>query len=173
MRDAGWSGMMSLPRMLTLDRDGSLRIQISPQMAALRNGVVQPVTRPGEVSLIVEKASGEILCTATREHNFTFSLTNGSTTLMHVSYDAQSHALTADGEEFRLGPEDKPRLHAFIDGSVIELIGSERTGYTKPFYYEGATAPGLQLSVKGAGVLAQAWKITPISKDRLTTPASA
>ena len=36
MRAAGWSGMMSLPRVLSLDKDGTLRIKALPEIAKLR-----------------------------------------------------------------------------------------------------------------------------------------
>ena len=36
MKAAGWSGIMSLPRVLTLDKDGTLRIRSLPQLSALR-----------------------------------------------------------------------------------------------------------------------------------------
>ena len=173
MREAGWSGMMSLPRVMSLDKDGVLRVQVLPEIAALRNGVVEPRTASGEITLTIERASGEILCTAPGSSDFTCSLKNGSTTLLQVSYSAQSHSMVADGKEIPLQPGDKPQMHAFIDGSVIELILSERIGYTKRFYYDQATAPDLQVKIKGAGVYTQAWKIAPISADRLTTSASA
>jgi len=36
MLTAGWSGMMSLPRVLSLDPDGTLRVDVIPELSALR-----------------------------------------------------------------------------------------------------------------------------------------
>ena len=65
---------------------------------------------------------------------------------------------------------DAPTLHAFVDASVIELIAGERIGYTQRFYYEGP-APDVRASASGSGVTMAAWRIVPISENRLTTPA--
>jgi beta-fructofuranosidase len=52
---------------------------------------------------------------------------------------------------------------------VIELILGERIGYTKRFYYEGSTAPDIRVHATGKGeVTMNAWKIEPISNNRLT-----
>ena len=45
-----------------------------------------------------------------------------------------------------LQPGDVPTLHAFVDGSVIELILGERIGYTKRFYYTRAVLRRILLS---------------------------
>jgi beta-fructofuranosidase len=173
MREAGWSGMMSLPRVLNLDPDGTLRIQVLPQATALRAGVVKPVIENGSASLTLANANGEILCGGSGQRDFEFTLAQGATSLLHVTYSAQSHSLKADGKEVLLQPGDKPQLHLFIDASVIELILGDRIGYTKRFYSDQSTAPSLQVRLTGTGVQAQAWEVAPISNNRLTTPASA
>gem|GEM_PF-2057760 len=45
----------------------------------------------------------------------------------------------------------------------------KRIGYTKHFYYTESTAPDIVVFAHGTPPL-DAWKIAPISKDRLTTP---
>ena len=93
----------------------------------------------------------------------------GTTELVRVSYSAEQHSWLADGRNYPLQPSDLPKVHAFIDGSVIELILSERIGYTKRFYYSGLAAPDITIRASGAGVTLKAWKISPITTDRLTT----
>lgn len=52
---------------------------------------------------------------------------------------------------------------------MIELILGERIGYTKRFYYESATAPDIRVHATGMGdITMDAWKIEPISSNRLT-----
>ena len=65
--------------------------------------------------------------------------------VMHVSYSPEKHSFLTDGKEVALEPHDLPTLHAFVDGSVIELILGERIGYTKRFYYAESTAPDLHM----------------------------
>jgi beta-fructofuranosidase len=97
----------------------------------------------------------------------------GETELLRVSYSAETHSFIADGKQIALQPDDLPELHAFVDGSVIELIVGERIGYTKRFYYPGSLAPDIVVHASGLGsVRLDAWKISPISTNRLTTPAT-
>ena len=171
MREAGWSGMMSLPRVLNLDKDGTLRIQVLPQTGALRSGIVPHQGPRGGTLKILRNASGEVICSGPRSKSFEFTLSTDSSELLHVSYSAESHTFVADGRNIVLEPNDEPTLHAFVDGSVIELIVSERIGYTKRFYYTGSIAPDIQARTNESEVKMDVWKIAPISHNRLTTPA--
>jgi beta-fructofuranosidase len=174
---AGWASMMSLPRVLHLDQDGTLRMQILPSLATLRSiWPVRPANSPNAIELTLQKASGEVLCTAPRRTE-AFQLVMQSSIdnseLLHISYDPAKHAFLIDGKEVALEPEDTPQLHAFVDGSVIEAILSQRAGYTKRFYYSQTTAPDIKVRIIGENQMTvTAWKINPISKNRLTTPSA-
>ena len=159
--------MMSLPRVLNLDKDGTLRIRALPQTAILRSG---EVAKEGE-HRVLRQASGEVVCVGTRGKSFEFLLGTNSSQLMHVTYSAEKHMFTTDGSQITLQPNDLPSLHAFVDGSVIELILGERIGYTKRFYYSSTTAPDVYAKVLDNEVEMKGWKIMPISPNRLTTPA--
>ncbi len=172
MRAAGWSGMMSLPRVLNLDKDGTLRMQILPQTASLRSNQITPVIHANETTLTLKKATGEVLCSGTRSSALEFTAADGTSELLRISYAPANGVVLADGKEIQLQPGDIPEIHAFVDGSVIETIVSQRIGFTKRFYYAQTTAPDVQIRVSGADFKADAWKITPISNDRLTTPAA-
>jgi beta-fructofuranosidase len=115
------------------------------------------------------RATGEAMWTGKRGSDAVVRISDGEKELVSVMYSAADHAMSADGHTVALGPDDEPSVHAFVDGSVIELILGERVGYTKRFYYTSATAPDVSVSASD-GVL-KAWKMLPISKDRLTTPA--
>lgn len=171
MREAGWSGMMSLPRVMNLDKDGILRLRVLPQTASLRKGVVPREDSPVGMRSVLRKASGEAVCTGTKGTSFDLTLSTASSELMRISYLGEKHAFVADGKSILLEENDVPSLHLFVDGSVIELIVSERIGYTKRFYYAEATAPDIQLWVHNNNVKMTAWKVAPISPNRLTTPA--
>jgi len=167
MRTAGWSGMMSLPRVLTLDPDGTLRMRILPETAKLRAGSI--AASGTATTLTLPQATGELLCTGTKGSAFALTLTAGSTPLMQISYSPETRTITANGKQIALEPNDVPTLHAFVDGSLIELIVGERIGYALRFYYTTATAPDIHARLTGTNVKAAAWKLNPISPHRLTT----
>ncbi len=171
MKAAGWSGMMSLPRVLNLDKDGTLRVRVLPQVAALRAGVVPQQESRSGILKTLQGASGEFLVTGAKGEGFDLTLSRDSTEILRVTYSVEKHSFVTDGHEVVLESGDTPTLHAFVDGSVIELILGERIGYTKRFYYDGSAAPDVIASANGRGVKMTAWKIAPISPNRLTTPA--
>jgi beta-fructofuranosidase len=169
MLQAGWSGMMSLPRVMNLDTDGVLRLQILPQTKNLRSSAIS--IKSGAIGTLRE-ASGELLCTGRAGSDFHLQIYAGSDLILNVFYSATKHVFSADGKEFALEKDDLPTLHGFVDGSVLEVILGERIGYTKRFYYSSLVAPDLQVSVSGDGAALSLWRIRPISPNRLTTPAS-
>jgi len=171
MREAGWSGIMSLPRVMNLDKDGSLRIRVLPDSKQLRAGAVPTQRSSAGVSTLLKAASGEVICSGVKGKSFELTLGTSSAELLHLSYSGVEHKFDVAGHEIALGPKDEPRIHIFVDGSVIESIVSERIGYTSRFYYSAKNAPDVTASVKGDANFT-AWKISPITGNRLTTPAS-
>jgi beta-fructofuranosidase len=172
MRQAGWSGMMSLPRVLNLDREGRLRMQVLPQVSSLR-GAALPVSKiQGGATTTLPEANGEVLATGTKGQAMELNLNLGQGGAIALSYSPERHAFTADGKEIQLEPADIPKLHILVDGSVAEIMLSERVGYTKRFYYEGSTAPEIKVTATGQHLKLSAWSIRPISGNRLTTPAA-
>jgi beta-fructofuranosidase len=171
--------MMSLPRVLHLDPDGTLRMQILPRFATLRStSLVRPASSGSEIKITLQKASGEVLCTASRRteaFEFLIQSSIDNRELLHVVYAPEKHAFIADGKKISLEENDTPQLHVYVDGSVIELILGQRVGYTRRFYYSQTMAPDITVRISGgtgAGITANAWGITPISNNRLTAPAT-
>ena len=169
MRAAGWSGVMSLPRVLTLDADGTLRMTIPEQVQALRGAAVPTQESRTGVLRTLRQASGEALCLGKKGEAFELKLSGDNADLLHVKYVPETHSLITDGKQIELQPNDVPKVHLYVDGSVIEVILGERIGYTKRFYYTGP-APDIEVAVTGmSNVALQAWKMQPISPNRLTT----
>jgi beta-fructofuranosidase len=90
---------------------------------------------------------------------------------MEIEFDPSSPDLIfIDARPLKLSRDSgealEIRLH--IDGSVIELIVSERIAWTKRFYYKGA-AQNAVLRWEGAGSLESvtSWQLKPISATRL------
>jgi beta-fructofuranosidase len=172
MLKAGWSGMMALPRVLSLDKDGTLRIKALLELSNLRASSIPYQESRANILKTLPKACGEVVATGTSGKPLDLQISDGNNVLLSVNYLPSTHSFTTDGKEFKLRPGDTPTIHAFVDGSVIEIILSDRIGYTKRFYYTSPTAPDLSVRVlEGPGIDVKAWTITPISPNRLTTPA--
>lgn len=169
MLEAGWSGMMSLPRVLNLDQDGALRIQVLPKAAILRAGSISPQSGTKKSVLTLPNATGEALCIGKRDSELEFSASFGSSELLRISYSPTQRVMSVDDKKLVLQPSDAPTIHVFVDGSVVEVILGERAGYTKRFYYSGPLAPDITLNAVGSGISLNGWKISPISANRLTT----
>ena len=89
MRAAGWSGMMSLPRVMGLDPDGTLRLRILPQASTLRANALAVEKSSNGVKTTLRSASGEVLCGDVKGADFTFRMSAGTEDLLHVDYSAE------------------------------------------------------------------------------------
>ncbi len=176
--------MMSLPRLLRLAPDGALRIDMLPETRKLRSGrLIAEPDSSGAITVALPEANGEVLCgggTPGSPFTLTARQAGGGGEILKVTYVPERHVLLAvggadAGKEVALAPGEPPAVHAFVDGSVIEMIlggaGGGRAGYTGRFYYDGPRAPTIQVRVEGAGVRMMAWRVLPISSNRLTSPA--
>jgi beta-fructofuranosidase len=110
-----------------------------------------------------------MLCVGKKGTDMELSVTLGSTELIHVKYSREKHAWLVDGRNIALEQSDISKVHAFVDGSVIEMMLSERVGYTKRFYYTGTVAPDITIRSSGTEGSLKAWTIAPISNNRLTS----
>lgn len=183
-RAAGWAGLMSLPRLLTLDAGGDLQIEVASPVQQLRADEQRlhltgddDADRQRLAQMPIEGCCGQIVC-AFRRGSSRFILTL-------VSPDARKPWLTCaydPSEPGKILIEDKPvplggmgpeaELRLFIDGSVIECFADRHGALTKRFYYPGTSAPPMQLQIQGALQSLSRVSIarmTPISRDRLTT----
>jgi beta-fructofuranosidase len=193
---AGWAGLMSLPRVLTLGEDGRLRIAVAPAVEKLRKHEqkvhLEPVKGGAPESkemlsdLRLKDACGELLCTVRPTEPFSIDLLtpvdpkDANAVASQVSYisirysQANPKELVVDQQRLQIGltAGEPLELRFFIDGSVIELFVNNQATCTKRFYYPGPTAPAIAVSVTGkASDISRLslWQLSPISKDRLTS----
>jgi beta-fructofuranosidase len=183
---AGWAGMMSLPRGLTLTAEGRLRFRVADAVESLR-GHEQALTLNGDEQTIrrqindlrIAGCCGEILLKARRTAGpFEVALYAGEEDAVpcltlafdskhpgQISADARPLSLALDGNE-------ELELHLYVDGSVIEVLVNGQVALTKRFYYSGRGPRDLRLQWKGStGSIAglSVWQLQPISADRLTS----
>jgi len=67
-------------------------------------------------------------------------------------------------------PGSPVRLHLYLDGSVLELFANETTALTARIYEIPATSLRLKLEGNADLVSLDLWQMTPISKNRLSSP---
>ncbi len=180
-RAAGWSGVMSLPRELTLY--GS-RLQIRPaaevgklrgkQLGADAAGdclEIQAEIDPGDAH-----QAGLKLRAAPDGSEQTLVYYDRAAKLLAVDKSKSSLNPAAD-RKMQSGPFDLARgeplrLHIFLDGSVIEIFANERACLTARVYPESPRSQGLGLFANGGKAKVtslDAWEMRPISPNRLTT----
>jgi beta-fructofuranosidase len=119
---------------------------------------------------------GEFRVNATRKHDpFELQISTGDGTLrVQVRHDpSHPNQIMIDGQPLTLdsSERDEIQLHAFVDGSVVELFLNGRQALTKRFYYAGSTMQTLHLKWQGNAadlVSCSTWELSPISADRLT-----
>ncbi|MGB8481751.1 MAG: glycoside hydrolase family 32 protein [Acidobacteriaceae bacterium] len=188
-RAAGWAGMMSLPRVLTLASDGGLTMQVAPAVQMLRGrSQVLKVTSSEEQNqeqigkMTIENGCGEILCTLKPGPDkvgisLRGSQPNQSATeiWLTLQYDpAAQNQISLDGTvvPVQLGEPHTLAIHIYIDGSVAEVFVNKQITYTKRYYYPGVDAPTMSLAILGKTTnlsSLEMWQLSPISPNRLTT----
>ena len=193
---AGWAGLMSLPRVLTLGEDGRLRISVASAVEKLRQREQKVSLKQMQADatgnkellsdLRLKDACGELLCTVKPTEPFSIDLLtpvdpkDAKAVASQVSYisirysQANAKELVVDQQRLQIGlaAGEPLELRFFIDGSVIELFVNNQATCTKRFYYPGPTAPEIAISVTGKEsdiTRLSLWQLSPISKDRLTT----
>jgi beta-fructofuranosidase len=154
----GWSGVMSLPRVLSLGPHGHACMQPVPELTALRaehthsaavdvpagHVVVVPDISGDTLELIVELAPArEGLC------GIVVRCSPDGSEYTQIAYDAVLHQLVIDRTHtsldpatdrnlhvapLTLGPDEPLRLHIFLDRSVLEVFANERVSITSRIY---------------------------------------
>jgi len=182
---AGWAGMMSLPRVLTLGSDGRLRTSVAEEVNALRKSrQVLDITHDEEKNqrqidaMRLKGCAGEIQCEVQRTSApFTLVLAGSAADAapwLTLEYDPGHRGQIAiDGRRIpvALGDQESFELHFYVDGSVIETFVNRQACLTERFYYTGS-AQDLRLRWTGKTsniVSLTVWQLSPISADRLTT----
>ena len=185
-RASGWAGLMSLPRVLTLDSSGDLRIETAAQVEKLRKTerklnltADEDKNRRLLAEFRLEDCCGEIACSFQKGAQPTeISLVSEQTMdqpWLTCRFDpSRPTEMQIDGKTVSVGStgNGQIQLRFFVDGSVIECFANSAAPLTKRFYYAGANAPALRVNVtagwKNLSSLSL-WQFSPISSDRLTT----
>ena len=189
-RAAGWAGVQSLPRELSLAPDGSLRQRPIIQLESLRRDNVHMERRRVEGEIWLDEVRGtclEICAEFDTQDAHTVGLTvraspDGAERTTIV-YDAQRHELVVDSRAASLLPETEGRravaplelgdeplaLRLFLDESVIEVFANERVCMTARVYPNREDSVAVALTASGGPTRLlswDSWRMDSIWKSR-------
>ena len=185
---AGWSGVLTLPRVIDLTDDGRLRQRPAPELEALRGERASPSVdlSPGErTRLPVAGDAFELDLTLRKDRDATVELVlfespartertvvrwAGDEGAVVVDRSQSSHAHDPDETEQRMplrddagrDPATELSLRAFVDGSVVELFANESRCLTSRVYPTRPDADGASFVVRdgSATVDVDAWELS-------------
>ena len=183
----GWSGTLSLPRVLTLGDDGLLRMDVPEEIEALRYGGVQtgPFVVPTDEETPIDGVAGtslelQVEMESAEASHFGVKVCTSPDGQEETSvfYDAEERLLKVDTN--RSGPEDTPKaveaapfelkpgerlkLRVFVDKSVVEVFANSRQAIARRIYPSRQDSTGVRVFSAGGDTRAhslEAWKITP------------
>jgi beta-fructofuranosidase len=159
---AGWAGMMSLPRTLSI-ANGALRMAPAPEVASLRTGartgaaVKRLPTQAEEIRLSLEPATEPMF-------DQSFVDRQGAALLLR-SVPQQSPNIVRIGDTELTVANDLPLdLHIFFDHSVAEIFINERQAITHRYYQRTPMEPAVAIVLGGNWRLTrqQAWSLKSI-----------
>ena len=171
---AGWSGAMSLPRVLTVNHDGQLEMKPAAECEKLRGAVESATVKP-------DTPFRQRLASTRRELHIQFGssvlkvavrLLTGREKAWELIVDVPGAVATCGDDSFGLPqtPWPSDALRIFVDASIIESFVVGREALTSRVYN---IAPGkTELEVEllmGHGLEVKQWPLEAISQDRLTT----
>lgn len=173
---AGWAGMLSLPRLLTLRPDGRLGIEPVPELSSLRGrhrsfGPIEVTPTSRDVLRGVQGDCLEIVAVFASGDAARYGLVlrrapDGEEYTL-ISYDATARRLTIDRDHaststevhrgidrgpFELADGEALRLHVFLDRSIVEVYANGRACATERIYPSRADSLGLDLFARGGSV---------------------
>ncbi len=190
MKEAGWSGILSLPRDISLDSDGMLTIEPVPELQALRGShqsVSDVVVGSGQ-AVTLDRIGGNVLevrarigvGTAERIGLKVLRSTGGEEETV-ITVDLRAGTLALDPSRASLSPQvtatdpqvaplvirpgEEIDLRIFIDRSVVEVFANGRQCVTKRVYPTRPDSRGIQVfSEGGESVLLSldAWEMDAI-----------
>jgi beta-fructofuranosidase len=185
--DFGWSGTMSLPRVLSLGQDGALRINPPEEIERLRyNGAKRSsLAVQADSELPVEGLGGnslelalELSARDAAQYGIKVCCSPGGEEQTLIYYDAAEKKLkvdttkstVADGPKnieagpFQLQADEPLRLRVFVDKSVVEVFANGRQAVMRRIYPSREDSVGVRLFSKGGPARVttlEAWQMMP------------
>ena len=182
--EQGWSGTMSLPRVLWLE-DNGMRMAVPKEIEALRYRPyhLDNISLSSDEQLTIDEVSGNSLEliidleSEAIEYGVKVCVSPDGKEQTVISYDYIEATLKVDTHHS--GPEDSPKaieyapfqlgenevlqLRVFIDKSVVEVFANERQAIMRRIYPARRDSLGVQLFSNGGTTTAnlKSWHISP------------
>jgi beta-fructofuranosidase len=182
LRAAGWAGCMSLPRVLTLAGDSSLKMETIPELAQLREGELYLPVRAAGAEARLAALGGMELKSATAEieliiepKRVRLAISDGAQDILAIAFDP-----SRTGQELQVGDVSMNyapaaagthRIRIFVDGSVAECFVDDQLASTYRTYRVPRAKLHLQIPENDLASVEslRVWPLRPISPDRLTS----
>ena len=183
----GWSGTMSLPRILSLGDDGQLRMDVPEEIEALRYGAFrkEDFAVQSGADLAIDGIGGnsfelyiEMESSEASEYGVKVCASPDGQEKTAVFYDAAENKLKVDTH--KSGPADTPKgieagplalkegerlkLRVFVDKSVVEVFANSRQAVMRRVYPSQPGSVGVCLFSTGGTTQVhtlQSWNISP------------
>jgi beta-fructofuranosidase len=177
---AGWAGVMSLPRSLSLSAQNELQTEVAPVARQLRGA---HTTIHAQTTVARQKTLDALrIHDLAAEVDIQLKPKTGDFTLRLQSEDGADFATIAcsnlsGSRQLRVNNINAPlpgsagspvNLHLFLDGSVLEVFANATTSLTARIYKIPHGPLRLKLDGNVELLSLEAWQMTPISKNRLT-----
>jgi beta-fructofuranosidase len=171
---AGWSGAMSLPRVLNIGKQGQLEMNPAIEVEKLRGAAHHVSVAPGQPSRIqLDTLRHEIhLDSQISTGKVSVQLLTSGAKAWELTLDIAANAISCGNTTFPLPglPWPRPALRLFLDGSILESFIAGREALTSRVYGLKPGASEFVVSVEGSKrVDLSHWALDAISPDRLTT----
>jgi beta-fructofuranosidase len=159
---AGWSGMMSLPRRLSI-ANGVLIMAPAPEIASLRTAprtgaaVKRLPSAAQEIRLTLEPASEPMF-------DQSFVDRQGAALLLRDRIQQPANTLRIGDTAITLGNELPLDLHIFLDHSVAEIFINQQQIITQRYYARTPMEPAIAITLGGNWRITQqqAWSLKSI-----------
>ncbi len=189
VKEAGWAGMMSLPRVVSLLPDGTLATEPVPELQCLRgeHRRITDVEVVSESAGLLEGVAGDCLEIAAEllpgdaeACGLKVRCSPDGAEATTIVYDRRAATLTLDCERSSLDVEiDRPthaaalplapgellRLRIFLDRSVVEVFANGRVSLTDRVYPSRPDSLGVEPFARGGRATLtslDAWQMRPI-----------
>jgi len=183
----GWSGTMSLPRVLTLGDDGLLRMDVPEEIEALRYDAVKKadLTVPADAEVPIDGIGGNSLelfidmegeeasefgvkvCVSPdgqEETSIFYEVSEGKLKVDTRKSGPEDTPKTVEAAPFELKKGERLKLRIFVDKSVVEVFANSRQAVMRRIYPSRADSIGVSLFSTGGTTRVrtlEAWKIMP------------
>jgi beta-fructofuranosidase len=161
---AGWAGMMSLPRRLSI-ANGALVMAPAPEIASLRtaprtgDAVKRLPTAAQEIRLSLEPATS-----GAPPFEQSFIDDQGAVILLRADPHQPPGTIRIAGKEIGTIDKGPLDLHIFLDHSVAEISLNHRQVITQRYYQRTTMEPTVSITVGGSWQITQqqAWSLKSI-----------